>query len=79
MASIVTLQPTWEEATEQFSREYWTAVMKACDANVCEMARVSGVNRTQLYKILKRFKVELPKRARHYGDWGDLSNEAPIA
>jgi hypothetical protein len=72
---------TWQEAYEQFGREYWTALMAACGANVTAMGRASASNRQDMYKKLKRFKVKLPVDGRHYGghrgNWGTLSNEEP--
>lgn len=71
----------WKRAIARFGHAWWTALMESCDANVSRMARVSQTNRTDVYKKLKRYKVKLPKTARHYGghrgNWGDLSNEEP--
>jgi transcriptional regulator of acetoin/glycerol metabolism len=73
-------RPPWDEAYTRFGHHYWTQLMFACGANVCEMARVSASNRQDVYKKLQRFQVKLPGGTRrgHRGNWGDLSNEEPV-
>jgi hypothetical protein len=69
---------SWSKAYDEFGHKYWTAMMVGCKANVTKMARVSGSNRQDVYKKLKRFKVKLPVTARHCGGhrgrWGTLTN-----
>jgi hypothetical protein len=51
---------TWQEAYEQLGREYFTELIAWCQANVCEMAKVAGTRRQNIYRFLHRFGLELP-------------------
>lgn len=62
MAAILTPQPTWEEAYEQFGRRYWTELMAARSLDVDKMVRACGIGRANMYRSLKRFKIALPRR-----------------
>jgi hypothetical protein len=62
----------WEKAYEIFGYNYWHDLMIACNANVCDMARRSGLHRSNVYRELKRFEIVLPENKQRYGNWGDL-------
>jgi hypothetical protein len=56
-------------------------MMADCADDVRKVARLSGKNRTDVYKHLKRFGVPLNKNKSygHKGNWGDLSDQEPIS
>lgn len=51
----------WRDALYVFTRNYWIDLAKRCDFNVMRMARLSDVNRTDLYKRLHALGIELPE------------------
>jgi hypothetical protein len=74
-----TLPPplTWDEAYTQFGRQYWEEILRT-HGNVTQAARAGHVNRTNLYKLLSRFKVRLPRRRPGIGGnlaWRELADE----
>jgi DNA-binding NtrC family response regulator len=46
--------PTRDRVVERFEREYLTCVLQETDGNVSEAARLAGVNRATLYRMLER-------------------------
>ncbi|MBK8127937.1 MAG: sigma-54-dependent Fis family transcriptional regulator [bacterium] len=47
------------EILEQFQFEYWKSLWAYCGGNKSEMARVSGVSRQGIRKILERYAIEV--------------------
>lgn len=54
----VTLLPGFQEAREQFEREYLTELLQRVEGNVTQAARLAKRNRTEFYKLLKRHHLE---------------------
>jgi DNA-binding NtrC family response regulator len=46
--------PTREGVIERFEREYLTCVLQQTEGNVSEAARVAGINRATLYRMMQR-------------------------
>lgn len=46
--------PSFQEAREQFERDYLTSVLKATSGNVSQAAKLSKRNRTEFYKLLNK-------------------------
>lgn len=49
--------PTYEQAREQFSREYLSANLQLTAGNVSKSARIAKRNRTDFYKLLARYRL----------------------
>jgi len=60
----------YRDARRDFERNYWNEIMVKHGRNVTHAARAAGVNRTDMYKRLKRAGV--PTRGAKRGKWGDL-------
>jgi two-component system response regulator GlrR len=50
--------PTYDEARENFARDYLTSNLQATSGNVSQSARLAKRNRTDFYKLLARYRVE---------------------
>lgn len=53
-APLAGYHATRDRVVARFEREYLTSVLKATDGNVSEAARMAGVNRATLYRLLGR-------------------------
>jgi two-component system response regulator GlrR len=49
--------PSYQEARENFARDYLTNNLQATSGNVSESARLAKRNRTDFYKLLARHRV----------------------
>jgi hypothetical protein len=66
---------TYLEAVRQFKRGYWIDVLARCDHNITAAARMAGVQRQHVYRILRVLDVPhapLSRIGGHRGNWGDL-------
>jgi len=52
------LLPGFQEAREQFEREYLVELLQRVNGNVSQAARLAKRNRTEFYKLLKRHHLE---------------------
>ncbi len=52
------LMPGFQEAREQFEREYLTGLLQRVNGNVSHAAKLAKRNRTEFYKLLKRHHLE---------------------
>jgi two-component system response regulator GlrR len=59
--------PTYEEAREEFERDYLERSLKRTAGNVAQAARLAKRNRTDFYKLLARYRL----------DPGDFKNVRP--
>jgi two-component system response regulator GlrR len=46
--------PSFQEAREQFEREYLATLLKTTEGNVSQAAKIAQRNRTEFYKLLKK-------------------------
>jgi DNA-binding NtrC family response regulator len=46
---------TLDEALHAAARLYLNELLIACDGNVAEAARIAGRNRTEMYRVLRRY------------------------
>jgi two-component system response regulator GlrR len=49
---------SFEDACKHFERDYLVRVLKVADGNVAQAARLAKRNRTEFYKLLKRYQLE---------------------
>ena len=49
--------PSYQEARENFTRDYLTSNLQATSGNVSESARLAKRNRTDFYKLLSRYRI----------------------
>ena len=49
---------TFDEARDAFSRDYLRRALELCRGNVSQTARVAGRNRTDIYKLLKKYDLD---------------------
>nr|WP_320010037.1 sigma-54 dependent transcriptional regulator [uncultured Desulfobulbus sp.] len=47
---------SWREAKEAFERDYTTRLLRQCKGNIMEAGRVSGLSRTRLYQLIKKYE-----------------------
>ncbi|WP_260292019.1 sigma 54-interacting transcriptional regulator [Sedimenticola hydrogenitrophicus] len=52
------LMPGFQEAREQFERDYLVELLQRVNGNVSQAARLAKRNRTEFYKLLKRHHLE---------------------
>ena len=52
---------SFEEAKRQFERDYLVKVLKITSGNVTQAARIAKRNRTDFYKLLQRYQIDLNK------------------
>jgi two-component system response regulator GlrR len=50
--------PTYDEARDEFARDYLKANLQTAAGNVSEAARLAKRNRTDFYKLLARYRLE---------------------
>lgn len=50
--------PSFDDAREEFTRNYLRQLLAICGGNVSRAARLAERNRTDFYKLLKRFDVD---------------------
>lgn len=71
----------FDEARVEWMKEYLTSVIRSCNGNMAEAARVAGKNRTDFYKLCDRAGISRTKRApgrKEYGGneaWKQLGSE----
>lgn len=61
--------PTLREVKEQAVRKYLERTLKRTKGNIAQAARLAGRNRTDLYKLIRRYGVQF-KRTSRYGNRG---------
>ena len=49
--------PTYDEARDNFSRDYLTSNLKKTQGNITQSARLAKRNRTNFYKLLARYRL----------------------
>ena len=49
--------PTYDEAREQFSRDYLAENLQRTSGNVAQAARLAKRSRTDFYKLLARYRL----------------------
>ena len=52
---------SFEQAKRQFERDYLVKVLKITSGNVTQAARIAKRNRTDFYKLLQRYQIDLNK------------------
>lgn len=52
------LRKSKEEVVRSFERKYLTTLMRAHEGNVTEAANTAGVNRTNMYALLRRYRLD---------------------
>jgi DNA-binding NtrC family response regulator len=52
--SLSAYHPTRERVIARFEREYLSCILQQTNGNVSEAARIAGVNRATLYRMLER-------------------------
>ncbi len=65
---------SWREAYQEFGRAYWTDLVTRFESNVSAIARASGICRSSVYPILRRYGVTLAERPNPFarrGRWLD--------
>jgi hypothetical protein len=72
---------TFREAKRAFERAYWVTMLNRSGANISLCARLSGSNRTEIYKILARCGIALPNAGNYSnrGKWDRPIDEEAIA
>lgn len=65
-------QLTYRDAVRKFEARYWAAALSDQGGRVQEAARVTGKNRTELYRIMRSLGLYVAPPRR--GNWGDLTN-----
>ena len=61
--------PRYKSGTREWQRQYWSAVLERA-RNMNEAALIAGVNRTSMYRMLKKCGIKVPgSKARHVGNW----------
>jgi two-component system response regulator GlrR len=63
--------PSYEEARQQFTRDYLVSNLQQTGGNISEAARLAKRNRTDFYKLLSRFRVnagDFKPRSDDYSD-----------
>jgi two-component system response regulator AtoC len=53
----------YREAKHAFERTYVTALMESAQGNIAEAARISGLPRSQIYRLIERAGELRPLRA----------------
>lgn len=51
----------FEEAKEEFIKQYVTEAYKASGKSVAKMSKLTGIDRAYCYRLLKRYGVEHAK------------------
>lgn len=50
----------WEKARREFEIAYWTEIITYCGHSINQVAKLSGMHRQNVYKIIRRLGIELP-------------------
>lgn len=53
-----TFGSTWRDAKEHFEREYTRRILSESDGNISKAGRISGLSRTRLYQLIKKYAEE---------------------
>lgn len=51
----------WRIAQKQFARQYFISLLQRTHGNITHAARMSGVNRTHLYRVLQLHSLDFRK------------------
>ncbi len=68
--------PTYDEARDNFARDYLTQNLQVTAGNVSQSARLAKRNRTDFYKLLARYRLA-PNDFKNDGDASDKKDDAP--
>lgn len=52
--------PTWRESKETFEQDYMRKLMSLSENNLSEASRISGLGRTRIYQLLKKYELAHP-------------------
>lgn len=52
----------WIKARDAFEHSFFLKLIKRFSGNVTQAAKASGINRTDFYRHLKKFNIELPPK-----------------
>jgi len=50
--------PSFDEARDEFTRQYLTQILQLTEGNVSRAARLARRNRTDFYKLLTRYALD---------------------
>jgi transcriptional regulator of acetoin/glycerol metabolism len=66
----------YREARRRFQDDYWRRLLEGNQWNISNVARLSGVNRTDLHKKLNKLNIKAPqsRNGGHRGACGDLAD-----
>jgi two-component system response regulator GlrR len=59
MGSQPPSMPAYDEARDQFSRDFLAANLQRAGGNVTKAARIAKRNRTDFYKLLERYRLQV--------------------
>lgn len=62
----------WDDYWQRVGNQYWRSVLWITGGAMREAAELAGVNRTDMYKCLRRFSIEIESqrvRHSHRGQW----------
>ena len=67
--------PTYDEARDEFARDYLQVNLKSAAGNVSQAARLAKRNRTDFYKLLARYRLEPDDYKKNPGPASDDSGD----
>jgi DNA-binding NtrC family response regulator len=62
----------YAKALKVFRRAYWQLVLDEAGGRIGRAAKIAGINRTHLYKIVRALKLKANLVGRHRGNWGNI-------
>lgn len=63
---------SFRAAAAEFERAWWATLLEQCGGNAQKAAKLGGVNRTAIYRLLRRLGVHFKMKRPHRGNWGNL-------
>lgn len=62
---------TYRDAMQQAGRAYWERTLRAANGNISAASRLAQVNRTNIYRVLRRYGVTVPRPGKR-GRWKEF-------
>jgi DNA-binding NtrC family response regulator len=70
-------QMTYAESVREFKRDYWRDILIQIEGSIVKAAKIAGVHRQCVWKIIVSLGLENPVRRKLRGNWESADRLSP--